>query len=129
MPLQIDRARNVPGAVDLRPAVRASGLFGPNLDEPKFRLQLGIMHNLVAQRFATLCYDLDHRLHFTPTFSRKSLALQCLFNKELMECAGTAKRRRRFFRNSTSVWQYDISRCSQKRRPQKAFGVAAAVQI
>ena len=63
MPLQIDRARNVPRALYLRPAVRTSGLFGPNLDEPKFRLQLGIIHNLVAQRFATLCYDLDHRLH------------------------------------------------------------------
>ena len=84
MPLEIDRARNVPRAVYLRPTMRASGLFGPNLDELKFRLQLGIIHNLVAQRFATLCYDLDHCLHFTPTFSRKSLALQCLFRTEFV---------------------------------------------
>ncbi len=63
MPLQIDRARNVPRAVYLRPPVRTSGLFGPDFDKAKFPLQLGIIHNLVAQRFATLCYDLDHRLH------------------------------------------------------------------
>ena len=63
MPLQIDRARNVPGAVYLCPTVRTSGLFGPNFDESKFPFQLRIIHDLVAQRFATARYDLDHGLH------------------------------------------------------------------
>ena len=63
MPLQIDRARNVPGAVYLCPTVRTSGLFGPNFDEPKFPLQLRITHDLGAQRFATARHDLDHGLH------------------------------------------------------------------
>ena len=49
MPLQIDRARNIPGAVYFRPTVRTSGLFGPNLNEPKFPLQLRIIHNFVTQ--------------------------------------------------------------------------------
>ena len=65
MPLQIDRSGNVPGAVYLRPAVRTSGLFGPNFDEPKFPLQLRIIHDLVAQRFATGRDYLNNRLHST----------------------------------------------------------------
>jgi len=63
MPLQIDRSGNVPGAVDLRPAMRTSGLFGPNFDEPKFLLQLRITHDLGAQRFATGRDYLNNRLH------------------------------------------------------------------
>ena len=63
MPLQINRSGNVPGAVDFGPAMRTSGLFGPNLDEPKFPLQLRIIHDLVPQRFATARYDLNDRLH------------------------------------------------------------------
>jgi hypothetical protein len=43
--------------------MRTSRLFGPDFDETKFRLQLGIVHNLVPQRFATARYDLDDRLH------------------------------------------------------------------
>ena len=65
MPFQIDRSGDVPGAVDLRPAVRATGLFGPNFDEPKFLLQLRITHNLGAQRLATGRDYLNHRLHST----------------------------------------------------------------
>jgi len=63
MPLQIDRTRNVPRAVYLCPTVRTSGLLGPNFDETKFPLQLRIIHDLVAQRFTTARYDLDHGLH------------------------------------------------------------------
>jgi hypothetical protein len=65
MPFQIDRARNVPRAVDLRPTVRTSGLFGPNFDETKFPLQLRITHDLGAQRFATGRDYLNNSLHST----------------------------------------------------------------
>ena len=65
MPLQIDRTRNVPGAVYLRPTVRTSGLFGPNFDETKFPLQLRITHDLGAQRFATGRDYLNNSLHST----------------------------------------------------------------
>jgi hypothetical protein len=78
MPLQIDRARNVPGAVYLRPTVRTSGLFGPNFDEPKFPLQLRITHNLGAQRFATGRDYLNNSLHSTLGSTRnRSLCNVC----------------------------------------------------
>ena len=48
VPLQIDRAVCIVGAVDLGPAVRAPGLFGPDFDKAKFLLQLRIAHDLVA---------------------------------------------------------------------------------
>ena len=79
MPLQIDRSGNVPGAVYLCPAMRTSGLFGPNFDEPKFLLQLRITHDLGAQRFATGRDYLDHGLHLV-RFTKKSFALQRLFD-------------------------------------------------
>jgi hypothetical protein len=88
MPLQIDRARNVPGAVYLCPTVRTSGLFGPNFDETKFPLQLRITHNLGAQRFATGRDYLNNRLHSMLRFSRKSVLLQCFFSRS----AATANR-------------------------------------
>lgn len=65
MPLEIDRAGDVPGAVDLRPALRTSGLFSPNFDESKLLLQLRITHDLGAQRLATGRDYLDNRLHST----------------------------------------------------------------
>jgi hypothetical protein len=63
MPFQVDRAVKIACAVDLGPAMRASGLFGPNFDEPKFPLQLRVVHDLVPQRFPTARDDLNHRLH------------------------------------------------------------------
>ena len=63
VPLQIDRAMGILGAVDLGPAVRASGLFGPDFDEAKFLIQLRIAHDLVAQRSAPGRDHLNHRLH------------------------------------------------------------------
>jgi hypothetical protein len=79
MPLQINRARNIPRAVDLRPTMRTSGLFGPDFDKAKFPLQLRIIHDLVAQRFATLCYHLDHRLHSRlDSAGNRSLCNVCL---------------------------------------------------
>src|ERR1700756_1655588 len=83
MPLQIDRSGNVPGAVDFCPAMRTSGLFSPNFDEPKFLLQLRITHNLGAQRLATGRDYLNDRLHSTlgsagnRFFCNASLALDC----------------------------------------------------
>ena len=50
-------------AVDLGPAVWASGLFGPDFDKAEFLLQLRITHDLVAQGSAASRDDLDHRLH------------------------------------------------------------------
>ena len=88
MPLQINRSGDVPGAMYLRPTMRTSWLFGPNLDEPEFSLQLWIIHDLVAQRFAPGRDDLNNRLHFTPRFSRKSVLLQCFFG----ESAATTNR-------------------------------------
>src|SRR5262249_3406495 len=79
VPLQVDRPVKITGAMDLRPTMRASGLLGPDLDESKFFLQLRIAHDLVAQRLTPGRDHLDYRLHFTLSFSRKSLLLQCLF--------------------------------------------------
>src|SRR4029077_3074509 len=80
MPLQINRSGNVPGAMDLRPTVWTSGLFGPNFDESEFPLQLRIIHDLCAQRFAPGRDYLNNRLHSALRFSKKSLLLQCLFS-------------------------------------------------
>ena len=63
VPLQIDRAMGILGAVDLGPAVRASGLFRPDFDEAKFLIQLRIAHDLVAQGAAAGRDHLNHRLH------------------------------------------------------------------
>src|SRR5262249_25616633 len=80
VPLQVDRPVKITGAMDLRPTMRASGLLGPDLDESKFFFQLRIAHDLVAQRLTPGRDHLDYRLHFTLSFSRKSLLLQCLFH-------------------------------------------------
>ena len=69
MPLQVDRAMRIVGAVDLGPAVRASGLFGPDFDEAKFLIQLRIAHDFVAQRSASGRDHLNHRLHGLLRFS------------------------------------------------------------
>jgi len=63
VPLQIDRAMRIVGAVDLGPAMRTSGLFGPDFDEAEFLIQLRIAHDLVAQRSAPGRDHLNHRLH------------------------------------------------------------------
>ena len=88
MPLQINRSGNISGAMYLRPTMRTAGLFRPDLDKAKFPLQLWIIHDLVAQRFASGRDYLNNRLHFTPTFSRKSVLLQCFFG----ESAATTNR-------------------------------------
>ena len=48
VPLQINRAMGIVGAVDLGPAMRASGLFCPDFNEAKFLFQERISHDLVA---------------------------------------------------------------------------------
>ena len=63
VPLQIDRAMRIVGAVDLGPTMRTSGLFGPDFDEAKFLIQLRIAHDLVAQGAAAGRDHLNHRLH------------------------------------------------------------------
>jgi hypothetical protein len=69
VPLQINRAMGIVGAVDLGPAVRASGLFGPDFNEAKFLIQLRIAHDFVAQRSAPGRDHLNHRLHDPLRFS------------------------------------------------------------
>ena len=53
MPFEIDRA-----------TVWSPRLFGPNLDELEFSIQLRVAHDLAAQRSAPRRDHLDHGLHF-----------------------------------------------------------------
>ena len=74
VPFQIDRA--VRGfAMDFGPAVwtpRALMFSGNQIKPPKLR----IGHDLFPQRSTPGRNDLDHGLHFTRSFSRKSVLLQ-----------------------------------------------------
>ena len=63
VPFEIDRAMNIAGAMDFRPAVRAPRLFRPDFDEVKFLFQFRIAHDLTAQRSASGRDHLDHGLH------------------------------------------------------------------
>ena len=47
VPLQINRAVKISGAVYFRPAMRAARLFVPGFDETEFFLQLRIAHDFV----------------------------------------------------------------------------------
>lgn len=49
VPFQVDRAMQIPCAMNLGPTVRPTGLFGPDLDEAELLLQLRIAHDLVPQ--------------------------------------------------------------------------------
>src|SRR5205809_2963725 len=49
VPFQINCSVNISRAMDLGPTMRTSGLFRPDFDEPKFSLQLRIVHYLGAQ--------------------------------------------------------------------------------
>src|SRR2546421_9567392 len=49
VPFQINCSVNIARAMDLGPTMRTSGLFRPDFDEPKFSLQLRIVHYLGAQ--------------------------------------------------------------------------------
>src|ERR671919_1813808 len=65
-------------AVNFRPAMRTTRtlVFGRNqIKAPELR----IGHDLFAQRSATAGDDLDHCLHSTFRFSRKSVLWQCSF--------------------------------------------------
>jgi hypothetical protein len=77
VPFQINRA--VRGfAMDLRPAVwtpRALVFSRNQTESPESR----IGHDLFTQRSPPARYDLDHGLHSKPSFSRKSVLLQCFF--------------------------------------------------
>ena len=77
VPFEIDRA--VRGfAMDFRPAVRtprALVFTGNQIKPPELR----IGYDLFPQRSGPGRDDLNYGLHSTPSFSRKSLALQCLF--------------------------------------------------
>ena len=77
VPFQIDRA--VRGfAMDFCPAMRTPRplvFSGNQIKSPELR----IGHDLFPQRSTPGRDDLNHRLHFSPRFSRKSLVLQCLF--------------------------------------------------
>jgi len=79
VPFEIDRA--VSGfAMDFRPAVRTTRALvfsGNQIKPPKLR----IGHDLFPQRSTPGRDDLDHCLHFTPRFSRKSVLLQCFFSE------------------------------------------------
>src|SRR5207248_11741840 len=62
MPLEINGTVKVSRAVDLRPTVRPAGLFRPDFNKLEFLFQLRIAHDLVPQRSAASCDDLNHRL-------------------------------------------------------------------
>lgn len=47
MPFEINRSVNIPGTVYFRPTMRTIRLLMPDLDKPKFFLQLRIVHDLV----------------------------------------------------------------------------------
>ena len=47
MPLQINRAVKISSTVYFRPPMRTVRLLVPDFDEPKFSLELGIVHDLV----------------------------------------------------------------------------------
>ena|SRR5690242_15147160 len=64
MPFEIDRAMRIAGAAKFRPTVWSPRLFGPNLDELEFSIQLRVAHDLAAQRSAPRRDHLDHGLHF-----------------------------------------------------------------
>jgi len=63
VPLEIDRAMYITRTVNFGPAMRAARLFGPNLDEAKFLLQLRIAHDFRPQRSLAGRDDLNQRLH------------------------------------------------------------------
>jgi hypothetical protein len=73
MPLEIDGPVKVSCAADFCPAVGSTGLFRPDFDEAELPLQLGIAHDLVAQRAATARNHLDHRLHSVVRFDGNSV--------------------------------------------------------
>jgi hypothetical protein len=79
VPFEVDRA--VRGfAVNFRPPVRATGTLmfsGNQIESPELR----IGHDLFPQRPAAGRDNLNHCLHFEPSFSRKSVLLQCFFRK------------------------------------------------
>ena len=63
MPLEIDRAMKVAGAVNFRPAMRTPGLFSPDFDEAELFIELRIAHDFVPQRSTTSRDHLNHCLH------------------------------------------------------------------
>src|SRR5205823_3835230 len=65
VPFQVDGAVQIARAVNFGPAMRASGLFGPDFDESKLRFQLRITHDLRPQRPAAGSDHVNDRLHFS----------------------------------------------------------------
>ena len=63
VPFEIDRAMSVDGAVKLCPSVRAPWLFGPDLNELEFSIQLRVAHDLTPQGSAPGRDHMDDRLH------------------------------------------------------------------
>ena len=63
VPFEIDRSVCVARAMKFGPAVWPARLFRPDFDELEFLFQLGIAHDLAAQRAAPSRDHLDHGLH------------------------------------------------------------------
>ena len=72
VPFQIDRAMKIARAMDFRPAVRTSRLFGPGFDKAKLLLQLRISCDLTPQRSASGRDHLNYCLHSVVRFNRES---------------------------------------------------------
>ena len=72
VPFQIDRAVKIPRAMDFRPTVWSSRLFGPGLDKAESLFQLRISRDLAAQRSAPIRDHLDHGLHCSFTLSKST---------------------------------------------------------
>ena len=65
VPLQVDRAAKITGAMNLGPALCPPRLFGPHLDEAKLLFQLRITHDFGAQGTAPGGDDLNEGLHLS----------------------------------------------------------------
>ncbi len=72
VPFQIDRAVKIARAMDFRPTMRTSRLFGPGFDKAKFFLQLRISRDLTPQRSPPGRDHLDHGLHRSFTLSKSA---------------------------------------------------------
>jgi hypothetical protein len=63
VPLEIDRAMNIAGAMNFCPTMRSTGLLSPHLDEAELFLELRIAHDFVPQRSTPGRDYLNHCLH------------------------------------------------------------------
>jgi hypothetical protein len=95
VPFEVNHAVGFARAVNFRPAMRTARSLMFGRYEFEFPFELRIAHDLVAQRSPSARDYLNHCLHSTLTFNRKSVSLQCLFRTAVVVVAmGDAMRTR-----------------------------------